>query len=400
MTLTTLPRYLIGDRYAILSLAATRHSLWIGLLFVLSAGFAREYDGEDLLSEPWHLFIPLGASLASSFVLFSVAYGVASAKGEPASAFFPRYLSFLGLFWLTAPLAWLYAVPYERILSPYDATSLNLLTLGVVALWRVALMVRVLHVLFGFTLKALLCLVMLFADAVALLLVFLLPIPLIDVMGGVHRSEAEALTQSVARSTLLIGGFTLPAWLAAAVAFGIGTGAKWQTTTAPTRRVGLGIAFLALASVLLWWPVLPVTQPQQQRRRAVERAYQAGDLDEALALTSAHPKEAFPPHWRPPAPTTINDERWVVIIERLAAKDVPPWVRTHYLQRVRWQTYAAHYVPLDTHVLRNLGLALRTTPEGRAVLAEILVDLENELHPAARHPIADALEGRPEKDKR
>src|SRR5262245_38898959 len=104
MTISTLIRYLMGDREAILTLASTRHALWVGAVFVLSAGLAREYDGEDLLHEPWYLLIPFGASLASSFMLFGVAYGIAIAKGEPWRAFFPRYLSFLGLFWMTAPL--------------------------------------------------------------------------------------------------------------------------------------------------------------------------------------------------------------------------------------------------------------------------------------------------------
>src|SRR5206468_2426101 len=99
--------------------------------FVLSAGLAREYDGEDLLAEPWHLAIPLGASLASSFLLFAVAYVVAVFRGAPCEPFYGRYLYFLGLFWMTAPLAWLYAIPYERFLSPVGAVQANLLTLGV-----------------------------------------------------------------------------------------------------------------------------------------------------------------------------------------------------------------------------------------------------------------------------
>src|SRR4051794_11153260 len=121
MSIGTLLRYLIGDREAILAIAGTRHSLWIGFLFVLSAGLAREYDGEDLLHEPWHALIPLAASLASSLGLFTLAYGQAVCKGESWREAPGRYLSFLGLFWMTAPLAWLYAVPYERFLPPVEA---------------------------------------------------------------------------------------------------------------------------------------------------------------------------------------------------------------------------------------------------------------------------------------
>src|SRR5262245_45792999 len=205
----TLVRYLLGDQEAIRTLASTRHTLWLGLLFVLSAGFAREYDGADLLHEPGHLFLPLGASLLSSLVLFSLLYSPAVKWGEPARAFPSRYVSFLGLFWMTAPLAWLYAIPYERFLDPLDAVRMNLLTLGVVSLWRVALMIRVTRILFDYKSEEAFFLVLLFADAVALALLWFSPVPVIEIMGGI-RSEREQIIQSSAGLVLLGGGCALP----------------------------------------------------------------------------------------------------------------------------------------------------------------------------------------------
>ena len=38
---------------------------------MISAGFAREYDGEDLLREPFHIFIPLAASFVASLFVGS-----------------------------------------------------------------------------------------------------------------------------------------------------------------------------------------------------------------------------------------------------------------------------------------------------------------------------------------
>src|SRR5262249_34272404 len=105
--------YLIGNRQAIFDIATDRRAIFIGFLFLLSARCAREYDGEDLLHEPWYLLIPLAASLASSFLLYLVTYGVVClwrAQGT-GPTFLNGYRSFLGLFWMTAPLAWLYAVP-------------------------------------------------------------------------------------------------------------------------------------------------------------------------------------------------------------------------------------------------------------------------------------------------
>jgi hypothetical protein len=133
MHIGTLLGYLVGSRRAILEIAASHSAVWLGLLFVLSAAFARDYDGEDLLHEPWHLLIPFAASLTASLVLFIVIYGIAMCTGAPVSKFFAAYRSFLGLFLLTAPLAWLYAIPYERFLSPGAAVWANLATLGLVA---------------------------------------------------------------------------------------------------------------------------------------------------------------------------------------------------------------------------------------------------------------------------
>src|SRR5919204_6475497 len=123
MPIRTLLRYLLGDRQAIFVIAADRWALVLGFLFVLSAGFAREYDGEDLLHEPWHAVLPVGASLLTSFLLFSLTYGVAKAKGASGPPFLAAYGVFLSLFWVTAPLAWLYAIPYQRFLGPVEATQ-------------------------------------------------------------------------------------------------------------------------------------------------------------------------------------------------------------------------------------------------------------------------------------
>ena len=61
--------------------------------------------------------LPPAASLVVSFLLFGVLLAVAARRA--LSGFGRRYLSFLGVFWMTAPLAWIYAIPFERFL---DAT--------------------------------------------------------------------------------------------------------------------------------------------------------------------------------------------------------------------------------------------------------------------------------------
>ena len=168
----TLLLFLIGNRQAILDIAANRHALWIGALFVLSAAFARDYDGEDLLHEPWHLLIPFAASIVASFLLFIFVNFPAFAEDGKRPSAFSAYCSFLALFWMTAPLAWLYAIPYERFLSPGVATSANLWTLALVALWRVLLMVRIVSVTTNRHPVGSFFIVLAFGDAIALIAAF------------------------------------------------------------------------------------------------------------------------------------------------------------------------------------------------------------------------------------
>ena len=68
--------FLFGSKPAILDVATSRGALWIGVLFTIAAGLAREYDGENLLHQPWHLLRPLGASLVSGTVLFLLMHTV------------------------------------------------------------------------------------------------------------------------------------------------------------------------------------------------------------------------------------------------------------------------------------------------------------------------------------
>jgi hypothetical protein len=204
-------RYLLGGRGAILDLASRRRLL-MGFLFVLSAGVAREWDLENPF---WHMLVPAAVSLGASFLLFT---GVYRELGDrpPNPPFLEAYKSFLCLFWWTAPMAWLYAVPWERHFSAADAMRANLLTLCIVSAWRVALMTRVLVVLLGYRPWHAFALVMAYADVVVLVAMFFVPVPLIDFMGGIERSESEKVLQSVASTVCTLGVLTLPIWLIAA----------------------------------------------------------------------------------------------------------------------------------------------------------------------------------------
>lgn len=386
MRIRTLFLYLTGDRRAILELAADRSALWIGLAFVLSAGFAREYDGADLLREPWHLVIPVGASLVAASLLFLVVCGRLFLRREPRPPFLATYRSFLTLFWLTAPLAWLYAVPYERFLEPGDATRWNLFTLAVVAAWRVVLMVRVTAVLTGRSHFESMLLVMAFADAVALLAVTLMPKPIVSFMGGVRLTESEAAVQGATMLIFILGLCSAPIWgIGGLLAFFYGK-PTWQVpaSNTPSRVPGRAITAMAAASLLVWLPILPWTQSEQRLRSQVERAMQEGRIGEGLDVLSRHLPSDFPPHWDPPPRIGYHETSPHIldVMESIVARDHAPWVRTCYVEKLRrfiGGQYRFAYNANSGTELAQMARILHRIPEGSEIAKEIAGDVKMRL---------------------
>jgi hypothetical protein len=384
MGIGTLLRYLSGDRRAIIEIASNRRALWVGLLFVLSAGFAREYDGEDLLREPWHLLVPLAASLVSSFVLFSICYGRVIAMDPDRPRFFAAYRSFLTLFWMTAPLAWLYAVPYERFLDPVGAVRANLWTLGVVAAWRVVLMIRVVSVLMGYRMISAVFLVMLFADVVAFLAVYLTPTPqpVFAIMGGVRHTEAERLILAFTHNLTCLGILTVPLWLIGAGAATATDTPAWQIpphdryrAAAPARSLWA----LAIASLVIWLLFLPRPQAEQRLRYDVERDLRAGRISEALTVMSAHAPSDFPPYWEPPPRVGYAERKPPLfdVLEAIAEHRPAPWVETAYLEKLgQWVSNRFMPYGLREADASRLLLLFQRLPNGRAIAAEHREDLK------------------------
>jgi hypothetical protein len=305
MTLGTLFRYLIGNREAILTIAGDRRCLGVGFLFVLSAALAREYDGKDLLHEPWHLLIPFGASLAASLLLSLLVLGLTFRNYSGVLGFWRFYQSILGLFWMTAPLAWIYAIPFERFMSPVDAMRANLWCLGAVSVWRVVLMMRVIQVLIGCRWFTAVAVVMFFADFLAFVAGALLPlpVPLFTYMGGVRITPEVAFIRSVKGNLLFLGGCSSPLWIIGYLASVGGTRGNLlvaiPSSSAPGRKIS-GLWIFAVASLAIWLPILPFTQREQQLKTQVESAMEEGRFADGLAVMSAHRQEEFPPHWEPP----------------------------------------------------------------------------------------------------
>ncbi len=122
--------------------SAALHSHWQGFLaFGLActwlAGIGRYWDNPR--AEWWQL-LGLG-SLAYVFALALLLWLLL----YPFRPLNWRYRNLLVFISLTAPPAWLYAIPVERFLPLQAAASANAWFLALVAAWRVGLLVRFLH---------------------------------------------------------------------------------------------------------------------------------------------------------------------------------------------------------------------------------------------------------------
>lgn len=399
MTLLTLIMYLLGSREAILRVARSRQSLWLGLLFVLAAGFAREYDGEDLLAEPWHLLIPLAASVVSSAVLYGLVRLVAAAHRAKEPLLVPGYLDFLGLYWMTAPLALLYAIPFERFLTAADSVKANLWLLALVAAWRVLLMSRVVSVIYQAPLWATFATVMLFADTVAIVILFATPVPIVSIMGGIRLSESENVLQAV---LMLLRFVTVVSWPIWAIATGVALfrrSSEWHYVpiTGEGPPVALHLWAFGAVALVAWAFVLPFTQPEQQLRQRVERDLRAGRIEKALATMSAHERSDFPPHWDPPPRVAYGETNpnIVDVYETLDRMAVKPWVRQIYglslLNELGASDYSAMWSQLSIEEVERRVAILERLPNRQEGIAEYEWHLRNSLY---RNELPDELRAR------
>lgn len=344
MKASILPSYLVGSRHAILEVATSRWSFFVGSIFVLSAGFAREYDGEDLVHEPWHALRPLGASLATGTLLFLVVHLAALLKrgrgeGTPPSLT-KAWVSFMGLFWLTAPMAWLYAIPYERFLNPVDAIRVNLWTLAIVATWRVILMTRVVSIVYGFNYVASFFLVMLFADAVVIFVITQISTPVIDVMGGIRQSERDALISSVTFSVTVLSVLSAPVWIIGSLIAAGTLKPKWpDLNTSADQERSRSLLIIATLSLVAFIPLLMMSQPEQINRRKTESLFEQGRVADALAIMSARSQSDYPPQWNPPpkfgnreSPPSLD-----VVRNTMSAQWPADWVAAIYIEKIDTQ---------------------------------------------------------------
>ena len=355
MTIRTLFGYLVGRESAIREIASNRHSILVGFLFCLSAALARHYDGKYLLREPWFLLAPAAASLLTSSILFFFLYLATSIKARKVLPdFAPCYLSFLGLYWMTAPLAWLYGIPYERFLSEVDAAQANVWTLELVSVWRVLLISRAVAILTPSSLFSAFTKIAVPAIGIVFVALSYARMPLIDWMGGVRVPPS---VQPVANAYMLVifyGFFAI--LIGGLVWLGLLFVASPESTFEGFRvrqagNVGKALPILASIVILGFTAALPVTQREQKLRYDVERDLKNNQIKAGLDVLASHRRNEFPPQWSPPPwPEYGEGDKNPSLTEIVKAletrNDVPEWVHSAYQEKLsRYHQYHPSYKP-------------------------------------------------------
>jgi hypothetical protein len=293
VTIGTLIQFLLGSRPAILALASRRDTFWLGLALIISAGFVREYNRSNLILNPWLVGLPFVATVGLSLVLFPVVEIVARQRGAAGRHYWARYRVFLSLLWMTAPLAWVFIMPVELLMSPDHAAIINLWLLGILVVWRMLLISRILGVLFvphanEIMFTGTFLAVMLVTDT--LYLCNFRGDRLVMMVGSDTATPITAFIVIQFMSVVSIAGvITWPVWFVGTLAVALWEGPRWSWTvkTLPSHRpVSSSVKFLAAASVLIWAVVLPMTQPRLQRIQDREQALQDQPVQETASRVS------------------------------------------------------------------------------------------------------------------
>jgi hypothetical protein len=345
MKLRTLFGYLIGQRSAIEEIASNRNSLLVGFLFCLSAALARHYDGKYFWREPWFVLVPAGASILTSSILFLAIYLATSAK---ARRFLPgvvsSYMTFLGLYWMTAPLAWLYGVPYERFLSDVNAAQANIWTLELVSVWRVLLISSVVAVLTPGSIFSAFTKVAVPALAVVFVALSYARMPLINWMGGVQLPPS---VQPVANAYLIIMFYGFFALVIGGIVWFISLFVGSPESTLEGFQVqrsgsmGRSLPVLAVVVILGFVATFPITQREQKLRYEVETDLKKNQIDKAITILASHPQRDFPPQWSPPPWPEYGEgdknPSLAAIVKSLQTRsDIPMWVHSMYREKARF----------------------------------------------------------------
>ena len=244
---------------------------------------------------------------------------------------------------MTAPLAWLYGIPYERFLNEVNAAQANVWTLELVSVWRVLLISRVVAVLTPSSIFSAFTKVAVPALAIVFVAISYARMPLIDFMGGVRVPPS---VQPVADAYLFVTFFGFFALVIGGIIWLVSLFfANREATLAGfreqrSRSVGRSLPILALLVILGFAAAFPITQREQKLRYNVETDLKRNRIDQALNILASHPQRDFPPQWTPPPWPEYGEgdknPSLAEIVKSLQGRtDIPAWILATYKEKTK-----------------------------------------------------------------
>ncbi|SHI82267.1 hypothetical protein SAMN02745181_0976 [Rubritalea squalenifaciens DSM 18772] len=311
--------FLIGDRGAIQRISGSWWSLLVGALLVVTAGIARNYDHLSFTHDLEWIYGPFLASILSSLFIFGLGcFRFAFVPGAKNS-----YLSFLSLYWMTAPCAWLYGIPVERFTDILTATKWNVAFLAIVSLWRVALMIRSLQVLGGEPLLRCAMRIIFPASLIMMVASYKKGTELVGIMSGVRLSPHEVFIRDAANFTTIVSFWAALISLLTIIIHLFRKGQPpqplpWKKESAPRKTIALACGFV-IAAISFTFPLQLKTHRNATLTNLLKEAHYRQAIDYAAQFNR---EDFLTHHYFPPGPEYSGD---IIYLLAHSKPDDPKW---------------------------------------------------------------------------
>ena len=337
MTLVDLLNFLLGDEAAIRRIAADPGNLYAGALLVLSAALARTWQRHDLKAKPWLLAVPFVASCVACVLLaVSMMIWWPAASGDVLRSL----PALLALFWMTAPLAWLYGIPFERLLAAASAVKWRLRTLLLVSVWRMLLMMQVVSVLYQIPGPSAALLLFSFGNVVALVALNVdrqrqveNPPAILGVMGGISpqgRRTTQTL-RTVSGCLVPLLWTTLGPLLLATALSNRGSVSSVLSIEQSQQTASSDVWRFAVGSIVFWSLLLPRAQRRQRLNTTVLTTLAEQKYASLVRLLHEHRLSDLPDGWSLSLDNVFmgeNPSRFFGVVEAAWKLPERSWVRT------------------------------------------------------------------------
>ncbi len=287
--------FFLGSKQGIELVASSSKTFWLGCLFIVSAGLARNYDHHLLLEEPLWLIGPFFMAFFSATLIHGIVCKMCKLTAPEIGSKLLRYKAWLRCFLLTAPLAWLYGIPYESYMDVLSATKFNFATLIVVSLWRVYLMSRVLCVLYNMKALLAVCAILLPASLEMLVASYFKGVNIVGIMGGMRLSPSD---QFLLSATNFVSVASLVLFVASLIMYLILLERKrvkvHTLQLMSDSRISSAVYALCSVSIGIWFFIGLDAQNSLNNKRELLALMREQKFDEVVSFLDGKKESDFP----------------------------------------------------------------------------------------------------------